>query len=274
MKTNPVITIANSGFKITNKVWAIPNTYSLTIQSNASGTASSDAMIGTENYSTTLYAMPEEGYRLNSWNVTGGSVTNNVFTFGNADATIEPVFEEQTSALLYQDLEEVISANISKSFTVELNDEFPYIAVEFDWKTGTDGSVLWSYNRDCCGIESHHQRTGGYGTVSGLQPVLNTVNSTSSINSVTIYDNKVFASDTDVTTYSNVKYIWSYNDTGFSAIVDDVWRYKDNRTNSFTSLNNFTVQNGLTQAMFQRTCYLKNLKIGGFNTLEDALSNW
>lgn len=94
MKTNPVITIANSGFKIANKVWSIPNTYSLTIQSNASGTASSDAMIGTENYSTTLYAMPNEGYRLNSWNVTGGSVVDDKFIFGTSDATIEPVFEE------------------------------------------------------------------------------------------------------------------------------------------------------------------------------------
>lgn len=94
MKTNPIITLNNSGFKIANKVWALPNTYSLTIQSNASGTASSDAMIGTQNYSTTLYAMPNEGYRLNSWNVTGGSVFDDKFIFGNSDATIEPVFEK------------------------------------------------------------------------------------------------------------------------------------------------------------------------------------
>ena len=99
MKTNPIITLNNSGFKLANKVWAIPNVYSLTIQSNASGTASSDAMVGTQNYSTTLYAMPNEGYRFNSWNVTGGSVNNNVFTFSNADATIEPVFEEWTTPL-------------------------------------------------------------------------------------------------------------------------------------------------------------------------------
>lgn len=94
MKTNPIITLSNSGFKIANKVWAIPNTYSLTIQSNASGTASSDAMIGTQNYSTNLYAIPNEGYRFSSWNVTGGSIVDNKFIFGNVDATIEPVFEE------------------------------------------------------------------------------------------------------------------------------------------------------------------------------------
>lgn len=94
MKTNPIITLSNSGFKIANKVWALPNTYSLTIQSNASGTASSDALIGTENYSTTLYAIPNEGYRLNSWNVTGGSVVDDKFIFGTSDAVIEPVFEE------------------------------------------------------------------------------------------------------------------------------------------------------------------------------------
>ena len=96
MKTNPIITLSNSGFNIANKVWSIPNTYSLTIQSNASGTASSDALIGTENYSTTLYAIPNEGYRLDTWNVTGGTVTNNIFTFGNTDAIVEPVFSVPT----------------------------------------------------------------------------------------------------------------------------------------------------------------------------------
>lgn len=94
MNTNPIITLSNSGFKIANKVWALPNTYSLTIQSNASGTASSDALIGTENYSTTLYAIPNEGYRLNSWNVTGGSVVDDKFIFGTSDASVEPVFAE------------------------------------------------------------------------------------------------------------------------------------------------------------------------------------
>ena len=96
MKTNPIITLSNSGFKIANKVWSIPNTYSLTIQSNASGTATSDALIGTENYQTNLYATPIQGAKLSGWNVTGGSVVDNKFIFGTSDATIEPVFEEQT----------------------------------------------------------------------------------------------------------------------------------------------------------------------------------
>lgn len=99
MKTNPIITLNNSGFKIANKVWSIPNTYSLTIQSNASGTASSDAMIGTQNYQTNLYATPIQGAVLSGWNVTGGIITNNIFTFSNTDAIIEPVFEEQTMTL-------------------------------------------------------------------------------------------------------------------------------------------------------------------------------
>ena len=96
MKTNPIITLSNSGFKIANKVWSLPNVYSLTIQSNASGTASSDDIVGTENYQTNLYATPIPGAKLSGWNVTGGSVVDNKFTFGTSDATIEPVFEDQT----------------------------------------------------------------------------------------------------------------------------------------------------------------------------------
>lgn len=68
--------------------------YSLTINQSISGTASSDALIGTPNYQTNLYATPNEGAQLSGWNVTGGTITNNIFTFGNADATIEPVFQE------------------------------------------------------------------------------------------------------------------------------------------------------------------------------------
>lgn len=94
MLTNPIITLSNSGFKIANKVWAIPNTYSLTINPSTSGTALSDAMVGTQNYQTNLYATPIQGARLSGWNVTGGSVVDDKFIFGTSDATIEPVFAE------------------------------------------------------------------------------------------------------------------------------------------------------------------------------------
>lgn len=89
MKTNPIITLSNSGFKIANKVWSIPNTYSLTIQSNVSGTATSDALIGTENYQTNLYATPIQGTKLSGWN------GNNLYGFNGEPLgrtiTIEPL---------------------------------------------------------------------------------------------------------------------------------------------------------------------------------------
>lgn len=101
MLTNPIYTIANSGLKIqefgttAEKTLRFnENVYSLTINPSPSGTASSDAMIGTENYQTNLYATPLEGARLSGWNVTGGTITNNIFTFENSDAIVEPVFEE------------------------------------------------------------------------------------------------------------------------------------------------------------------------------------
>lgn len=96
MITNPIYTIENSGLKWSNnKLLNIPsNVYSLTISTSTSGTASSDCTIGTENYQTKLYATPSAGCQLSGWNVTGGSVQDNIFTFGNTDATIEPIFEE------------------------------------------------------------------------------------------------------------------------------------------------------------------------------------
>lgn len=96
MKTNPIYTIANSGLKLpVNKVLYLnENVYSLTINPSISGTASADANIGTQNYQTNLYATPMQGKILSGWNVTGGTVTNNIFTFGNSDAIVEPVFEE------------------------------------------------------------------------------------------------------------------------------------------------------------------------------------
>lgn len=104
MKTNPIYTIQNSGLKWSNnKLLNIPsNVYSLTISTSTSGTASSDCTIGTENYQTKLYATPSEGCQLSGWNVTGGTITNNIFTFGNEDATIEPIFEESMYPTDYQ----------------------------------------------------------------------------------------------------------------------------------------------------------------------------
>ena len=97
MLTNPYLSLNNSGLKLpNNKLWSVNgNVYSLSIIPSISGTASSDAMIGTENYQTNLYVTPVAGTTLSGWNVTGGTVSNNVFTFGNSDATVEPVFEEQ-----------------------------------------------------------------------------------------------------------------------------------------------------------------------------------
>ena len=95
MKTKPIVTLNSSGMTFANKAWAMPNIYSLSVLSNASGTASSVANIGYENYNTNLYVTPAQGYRFSGWNVTGGNITNNIFTFGNTDATVEPVFEEQ-----------------------------------------------------------------------------------------------------------------------------------------------------------------------------------
>lgn len=119
-----------------NAIWGLnQNVYSLTINNNASGTATSDTTIGTENYQTNLYATPIQGAKLSGWNVTGGTVNNNVFTFGNTDATIEPVFEES----LIPDMNVIQSGYVPNirqtSFywyiprtTRFLNGEMPYIA--------------------------------------------------------------------------------------------------------------------------------------------------
>lgn len=277
MKTKPIVTLNSSGMTFANKAWAMPNIYSLSVLSNASGTATSDAMIGTENYQTNLYVTPAAGTKLSGWNVTGGTVANNVFTFGNSDATIEPVFEEATTALLYSDLDEVIYSAINKQFTVTDVSNYPYLAVEFDWKLDTGAlSNVWAYNRSCCGIPTRDHY--GYGRIN--QAICNINQSTSSINSDNAKTSKqdsvvcCLGLNTSLTTYSNIKYIWCNNSTGFSAICDNIWRYKDARTNNITALKNFTCTNELTYGQSKRTFYLKNLKVGGFNLLEQALDNW
>lgn len=108
MKTKPIVTLNSSGMTFATKAWAMPNIYSLSVLSNASGTASSVANIGYENYNTNLYVTPAQGYKLSGWNVTGGTITNNIFTFGNTDATVEPVFEEQN---IIDDMDFIYQAN-------------------------------------------------------------------------------------------------------------------------------------------------------------------
>lgn len=70
------------------------NWYEVTMNTATSGSASIDKSIGSNGMTATLSANPIQGATLSGWDVTGGSVQNNIFTFGNTDATITPVFME------------------------------------------------------------------------------------------------------------------------------------------------------------------------------------
>lgn len=135
MKTNPIYTIQNSGLEWSNnKLLNIPsNVYSLTISPSTSGTASSDCTIGTENYQTKLYATPSAGCQLSGWNVTGGSVQDNVFTFGNTDATVEPVFEEKVGFQRFMwRFDGIVNGSTFQMGAIRLNDiDLPYTYITY-----------------------------------------------------------------------------------------------------------------------------------------------
>ena len=68
--------------------------YTVTVQTDGSGTASASATSAVEGTEITLAATPNDGYRFVEWQVVSGGVTitNNQFTMPDADVTVKAVF--------------------------------------------------------------------------------------------------------------------------------------------------------------------------------------
>lgn len=81
----------------TNPIFIFPGPwYNLTFTGDGNGSATSIAYIGREGDTTTLSAIPNQGYQISSYSADYGTIDGSTYTFGNHDATISAYFEEYT----------------------------------------------------------------------------------------------------------------------------------------------------------------------------------
>ena len=81
-----------TGGNVTVKPNYTHNVYNLTLQTNGNGKLAAGKTTGYYNDTTTLTATPSSNYKFNNYNVTGGSISNNIFTWGNGNATAKANF--------------------------------------------------------------------------------------------------------------------------------------------------------------------------------------
>ena len=73
--------------------------------------------------------------------------------------------------------------------------------------------------------------------------------------------------------YNTINYVWGRNGVGFSASVNGIWRYRDTIKNlPFTSISNYSWTQSDRFGDEKVQLYTKNLRIGLFNNISDALS--
>ena len=74
-------------------VWGSSPVYTLTLQNDGHGTLTADKITGKAGDTVILSPTYNTYYRFSGYNITGGSVVGNTFTFGNSDATAKANFK-------------------------------------------------------------------------------------------------------------------------------------------------------------------------------------
>ena len=94
------VTVADNKFTVgtadvTVKAIFVAIDYKVTVTTDGNGTASATKTMGNIGDEVTLIATPNEGYKFKEWEVVSGgvTVTDNKFTIGTANVTVEAIFE-------------------------------------------------------------------------------------------------------------------------------------------------------------------------------------
>lgn len=168
----------------------------------------------------------------------------------------------------YEDSNEYSGVPLNLSFTADIIGNPNYVAAKLDFKS-TNPNINWAFNRTFCGIRCRYMynawnNNAALMTAPNLDDCeLNEEDHTPKHEGgYTIY-----ALNTNRTEFNNIKYIWNVKDNGFSGYINDIWRYRDNRTNDFNSLSNFSCT---VEQQGSYSFNVKNIEIAGFNELSAA----
>lgn len=112
------------------------NVYSLTLQTDGHGKLAAGKTTGYYNDTTTLTATPSSNYAFNSYSITGGSITNNVYKWGTTNGTVKANFKtaarSATILLKYPQTLTSINVNGVTKVPVEINTFYEIAGVTGD----------------------------------------------------------------------------------------------------------------------------------------------
>lgn len=253
------------------------NIYQVTTSTDGHGTMTASPMSGFSGTQVTLSNTPNANYNFANYSITGATLTGNKFNITGSDVTARANFKNYE--LIYSSNAETAGTSITHNFNVSIPTGYPYVAARFDVKDG--GGYIYNYmTRQFTGPYSYTRASMGS---NNFTPVCNmnwgADESTALNQSITALtqvgttqSKNCLASNASRLNYNTINYVWAYNGAGFSAGVNGIWRYRDTRNNTFNSISNYSWTQSDTYDEGKVQLYTKNLRIGLFNNISDALS--
>lgn len=255
----------------------------VTLQTDGHGTIASTKNSGFINDTATLSNTASNGYGFSGYSITGATLTGSNFKFTGSNITAKAWFSAVPQyVILYSSNPETAGTSITHNFSVSVPTGYPYVAVRFDVKDG--GGYIYNYmTRQFTGPFSYIRASMGnnnYTPVCNMDwdadesTALNQQYATTANTTVGAAQSKnCLARNTSRLNYNTINYVWRYNGVGFSAGVNGIWRYRDStRNNTFTSISNYSWTQSDKFGDEKVQLYTKNLRIGLFNSISDALS--
>lgn len=254
------------------------NIYQVTTSTDGNGTMTASPMSGFSGTNVTLSNTPNANYSFASYSVTGATLTGDQFTLNN-DVTARANFKSYE--LIYSSNAETAGTAIYHNFNVSVPSGYPYVAARFDVKDG--GGIILDYTtRQFTGPYSFTRASMGN---RDFTPVCNmdwdadestALNQNYAITANTKVGNATakncLAKNASRIDYNTINYVWAYNGVGFSAGLNGIWRYRDTRSNTFGSISDYSWTQTNRYGDDAVQLYTKNLRIGLFNSIPDALS--
>ena len=260
----------------TNEMFWQRNIYQVTTSTNGNGTMTASPMSGFSGTNVTLSNTPNANYNFAGYSITGATLTGDQFTLNN-DVTAMANFKSYE--LIYSSNAETAGTAIYHNFNVSVPSGYPYVAARFDVKDG--GGIILDYTtRQFTGPYSFTRASMGN---PDYTPVCNMdwdADESTALNESITANTKVgnatskncLARNALRTEYNTINYVWAYKGAGFSAGVNGIWRYRDTRSNTFGSISDYSWTQTNRYGDDAVQLYTKNLRIGLFNSITDALS--
>jgi len=264
--TGDTFKLKNSNVIVTPQWYNNETTSTLSLTDDGKGTVEASVLTGHVYDTSILSTTANEGYVFDKFVLTnGGSLQDNIYTFGVEDGIVEALFKIP-SAILYK-FDGEYTGNVFGTTDVS-NAPYDYIAIKFDYRNTAPsyGAGGWQISFNNASWRTRYRHGQGNHTLLKQQPY-DYVNTATvgwyNVDSTNNYYSKLY----NCTDYHPIKLLCNKNVGDVSSFVENIYHGHQALNVSLTSLA-FTQYN---ENSVSHTA--KNVEIASFTTLEEAV-NW